>query len=893
MRRLLAIALCLSACQPQTQEGPPRYVGTVDGTDALIGVAVEDGTVIAYVCGKDSWQTRTGWFATSLTEGTTEGAVESAQSASGHTLESAVVERTRVTGTIRFADGTSATFTAERADPSTNAGLYDTTTSEGQAGLIVTNDLQFAGAASALDPDTLEVTRSQVGVGGTLSGASTGSVRVTIPNLTTTVLTPVVPTQQSVNGSSPLLFILAHGMSHPIDSELSLVDTPFYSRGEWSVDFLRGLLGAAPNAQNQLFTFLAPFTDPNYRNVGASFPATLAEADIAANAAIPANFVTLVPVDITPPSITNLTQLARPAPPVSLFITYRDAPGGLVQSGQRVANQAYLAVRWYELRFKRTPRVVFVTQSFGGLATRFVLSTPTVAELNTAQVPFDGVTLTAEDTRRSAYVRDRTMSVVTLGTPHEGSFLADLAVPIQTSIQDSLRGLRSQTGNGSPAERFGQQLRVAANFFPQLNGAALTTEQVLRTSEDALNELSRRVNGRALRDLRHPFLATVNQGPLHPKRARRVSSPIVNASNQLIPIYTAGSRSPGGRAFDAPELSAFSRYQAEGETERRWITLTMAADLGVRLARAQGYGSSTTTLLAPFDARLDRRRRIVDFGAFVRERAETVAGQLSPWLVQNQSATTTALDATTRLALGPAQGLSLPIYLANEGSFDLGGSVTVPALGFQCTTVDGQVFRFVLDFGVLITRLVQTYSNLEKAANMGAAPDLNALISALGVLAADVDGVKTWFLDKYNGLQVPDGRCRLPSDVSIASLFSVANIGNWSVVKANDTFPAPRWVRGNAVAQDDEIDTDGAVAFDSAVGLTLGTNTPMFFDHTRTDDVRSGVPVLGSWYRFFDSPIEPDCHGMQHQFVAGEWVIDTFGAAGPIPRASGLGSFTQ
>jgi hypothetical protein len=895
MRRpFLVLLLACHACQPMmTAEGPTRFVGTVDGTDALIAVALEEGNVVAYVCGKDSWETRTGWFATSLADGATgdEGAVLPVESASGHLLESALVERARVTGSLRFADGTTARFTAERADPTTAAGLYDTTSAEGQAGLIVTNDLQTAGASSSLDPDTFETTRAQVSVTGSLTGVQSGGIRVSIPNLSTTTLTPVVPTQQAVNGSSPLLYVLVHGMSHPIDSELSLVDTPYYSRGEWSVDFLRGLLGASPGAANPLFTFQRQFSDAEYRDVATAFPANLAEADVAANAAIPSNFVTLTEVDNRPP---GLNTIARPAPPVSLFITWRDAPGGLVQSGHRVANQAFLALRWYEQRFKRTPRLVFVTQSFGGLATRFVLSTPTTAELVAAGVPFDGVVLTAETTRRSVYLRDRTMSVVTLGTPHQGSFLADLGVPIQTSIQDALRGLRGQVGSGSAGERFGQQLRVAATFFPQLDGVASTTQQVQRVSEEALEELLRRVNGRALRDLRHAFLATVNQGPLHPRRARRAASPITNASNQLIPIYAAGSRSPGGRAFDAPELSAFARYDVEGETERRWILLTMGADLGVRLARAQGYGSSTTAALAPFDARLDRRRRIADLGAFVRERVQTTATQVSPWVIDSQlnQTVTTALDATARLALGPAQGLSLPIYLGREGSFELTGTVRAPALAFQCTSELNRTSRIVIDFGRLLSSLIAAHGSLTAALTAVGDLDLNALVSSFTFTAQEVDSIKGWFLEKYATASNAEGRCRLPTDVSIASLFAAANLGNWRVVRGTDTFPAPVWVRSNVVAQDDEIDTDGAVAFDSAVGLTLGTSTPMFFDHSRTDDTRNGVPVIGSWYRFFDSPIEPDCHGMQHQFVAGEWVHDTFGPAGPIPRATALGGFT-
>ncbi len=899
-RFIVFLALSLSVgCQPSmmppTEDGPPVWVGHVDGTDALVGLALEEGVVVAYVCGKDSWETRTGWFSTQLIDGAIdEGDVAPAESASGHTLEAARIEKRSATGTLRFADGLTATFKAERANAATAAGLYDTTSSEGQAGLIITNDLDAAGAATSIGANGVP-TRAQVAVTSNRATSTTTaglrSVQVSVANLATTGLTQVTPTQQSVTGQSPLLYIVVHGMSHPAGTNLATLDTPPTARNEWSVDFLRGLLGAAPGARNQLFTFVRPFADADFLTSGAIFPATLAEADIATNPGLPANFVSFEPVTPTaPPPIPGLTTLARPAPPVSAFITYREPPAGLVESGQRIANQAYLALRWYELRFRRTPRVVFVSQSFGGIASRFVLSVPTTAELAAAQVPFDGVTLSAEDTRRMVYVRDRTVSLVTLGTPHQGSFLADLGVPVQTMARRMVQVVRNTTvGDGSEVDVFATGMRVLAQQFPSLAPASLTVNEAQANVEAGFEEFDRHLNGRALRDLRHDFWERVNRGPLHPRKARRGSSPIQSAANQLIPVYAGGSRSPGGRAFTAPELSVFARYAQENERERGWITMTMGSDVAVRLLRAEGFGRTSNPVLSGFAQRLDRRKRLVDLGATARTQGQTLVGQLSPWLVEQQG-TTTAINAFVSLALGPAQGVSLPVYLDQEGAFDLSGRVNAPALGFACTD-GGQSFRIVLDFGRLLTSLVTTYSSLSMARQAVGTQDLNALISALNLASSNVDDVKQWFLDKYGALQVPEGRCRLPSDVSLASLFSVANLPNWQLAVGMDSFPAPRWVRSGQRASDGEIDTDGAVAFDSAMGLTLGTTTPLFFDHERTDDVRSGQPARGSWYRFFDSPIEADNHGMQHQFIAGEWIFDTFAPAGPVPQRDGLGRF--
>src|SRR6185436_4189813 len=108
-----------------------------------------------------------------------------------------------------------------------------------------------------------------------------------------------------------------------------------------------------------------------------------------------------------------------------------------VESSRRIANETYLAVRWYELHFRRTPKVVFVTQSFGGDIARFILSNPTQAQVDAPGTPSlnaDHITLGAEDRRRSDYVRDRIVYAVTLGTPHEGSFMADTFVPLQQKV---------------------------------------------------------------------------------------------------------------------------------------------------------------------------------------------------------------------------------------------------------------------------------------------------------------------------------------------------------------------------------------------------------------------------------------------------------------------------
>jgi hypothetical protein len=103
-------------------------------------------------------------------------------------------------------------------------------------------------------------------------------------------------------------------------------------------------------------------------------------------------------------------------------------------------------------------------------------------------------------------------------------------------------------------------------------------------------------------------------------------------------------------------------------------------------------------------------------------------------------------------------------------------------------------------------------------------------------------------------------------------------------------FPAPAWKRTDTAVSDGEVDSDGVVPFSSAMGFSLGTDIPEFFDHRRNDGP-NGRP--GSWYRFYDSPMENMSHAMQHQHTTGKFLRDTIlgPGAGPVPGPGPLSVF--
>ncbi len=63
----------------------------------------------------------------------------------------------------------------------------------------------------------------------------------------------------------------------------------------------------------------------------------------------------------------------------------------------------------------------------------------------------------------------------------------------------------------------------------------------------------------------------------------------------------------------------------------------------------------------------------------------------------------------------------------------------------------------------------------------------------------------------------------------------------------------------NTVGSDNEVDNDGLVGIDSALGVTLGTNKVWYFDHDQEWTI-DNEPIRGSWYRIFHGPWEYENH---------------------------------
>ena len=140
----LAVACTSLACggrlatDPVPAQGVARqdvYVGSLEGTDAVVAVVVEGSDVVAYVCGgAKTLATHTRWFT-----GTRQDDGPIRIETDGWALAGAF-DGTRVEGTLAGDHQAPQKWTAQRVRPDTLAGLYAVTDEGCRTGLVVRQD---------------------------------------------------------------------------------------------------------------------------------------------------------------------------------------------------------------------------------------------------------------------------------------------------------------------------------------------------------------------------------------------------------------------------------------------------------------------------------------------------------------------------------------------------------------------------------------------------------------------------------------------------------------------------------------------------------------------------------------------------------------------------------
>lgn len=888
---------------------PHVFVGKMDG--ALIALVESETSIVAYTCGQgEAFGSRTGWYL-GVRSGLDVGLVNANN---GLRLQGNLSE-SGGSGTLVSPDGAETAWTVEPARE--GAGLFDFEDAENLVGFIRTNDGETAGNAIV-----------RVGtVGGTspapsptsspvspTSTSPTPTPSVSFDNGGSTRLVPTTPvtvaSNRVVTRTGPVVVFLVHGMSDNIGTKTvkeaadlangacdAPRNTPLYGRCEWGQDFLPGLFGTTDihtrlqNLAGRDVTgdaFLRdeqnrpPFDENLGRAVNTSgcwTSTTAGSTDEVFDPAIAQHFVTRVPTSATAPKFGK----GRP-PLLSAFVTYRDSTSGLVSAGRRVSRQIYAALRWYETTFAVTPGVILVSQSFGGLASRFLLSRPTPAEL-TGERNIEKVAICKEDLAKMDYVRDRTLYLLTLATPHEGSYMAEWGVPAKTFVTDVLTKLR-QNLTTNP-------LAASIQATAALAGLLLQTDLGLQQKIlDGIDSLLAVLKTPALTDLRLARMQDFNLGPLSPEKARRTgSSPILGAQKALVPIYTTLARSPGSDAFDSPDLKrGFTTYATKRPKAQGWITSTMfLADMVTRQFVPHGYGDATVAPYGPFQDILDRRARLFDasptlqeFEAKFASDIEAVLATVSPWfeglLGRNGAAVFRALGGDVTVNVPKAM---VPIHTKTRWRIGFNGTTApVPVPALEC-----QGRRIPLDFTPLARALVTSFGTTQAVIDKIAGGDLNAVFEALGQAVANdnqlAQEVASWFVDAVAATTNLPAECNAAPDNPF-DVFSLGELANWKVVAATGQIPVPVWIDTGEQVRDGEMDNDGCVHSASALGFTLGRQ-PFYFEHDRRD---APSAQFASWYRLYDNPVaEKYNHGLQYSNDVGLWIAQTFlnPRVGPVP----------
>jgi hypothetical protein len=209
----------------------------------------------------------------------------------------------------------------------------------------------------------------------------------------------------------------------------------------------------------------------------------------------------------------------------AVFVVTRDGSRGLGEQVVATATQVEAGVERFRQvlaaadpdtpESDREPQLVLVSHSFGGLVGRYLLTNPPLDD-----GPFG---VDAATRARADDIRDRTLYLVTLGTPHEGSAAADRAV-LLAAVDDLLR------------DELGRPNAFTRRWLTPLLDEGAT----LLRLEDPVTDHLRTDVWAALND--------PDDGLLAAHRARR-------SDGSTVPVYALAAHSPGGHFFVDPMVS--------------------------------------------------------------------------------------------------------------------------------------------------------------------------------------------------------------------------------------------------------------------------------------------------------------------------------------------------
>ncbi len=927
MKTLKAILLIgtaivsLVACGGSTPPTPAELsktslVGKIENSDALIAIVRDENSFIAYICGgKSTWQTHTGWFRSDTI------------SAKGNYLESssglkfsANFADTSAKGTLTLNDGTALSWSTESAKK--EAGLFVLEEAGLLAGVITDNDGNVAGTARAVDPKGAFLS-SPVKVQQALDNRLVVQTQRLGVDIQLEVDRLRKPSGAVAQPAAPTIIVLLHGLTSQIgasaaeDMALSGVPgTRKHARLYWTEPFTQSLLGGTKHSP--LVTLGGIDVSGIQFNTGAlpTLPNEVPDAGVC---------------DLDDFVTTQDRFSTTVAPNLSVLLAHRRAGLGLVEQAMDASAQINRCQLVFRNKYNVMPKFVFMGHSMGGIVARFMLSSPTRADLETAiangfvAAPTAGrLDSYASTFNQMGYIRDRTMYVLTLASPHEGSRLADQPRIFQEKLQQVINWIESGNPNptsfGLTAQDVLMVERLGSAVLPLLalsgQGAQNSPESRgltrISASQAALVSAIRKLivflnfgtpTTTGIQDVDSATWKGLNTGSddnnildglLHPRQLTRgFDSPIPNAARKLIPIHVAGARKAGAEVYDSLSLN---QIQTDLKRYNLLNPIFESSSRFVKQLTQSMIGHAALWAVAGAKPALDPRLDTINYTDWLTEttRATEVAiaangfpSSMRLWRYAKSRVSSPLNDAMVTYLLSTLSGTGgspkIPAYLKNKWEVNFNDRVNarVPALVCRDANGNNLITPITIDLELFLQALVSGGRTLEAGINAFTTTSMLEMLSEIRKISNEYQNIATDIIN----LITPTLRtianlpidCKGPLGTTPGDIFTgdPLNLKPWKFILVTQEISAPQIVETNLPNTDGFVEQDALVEYDSALGFKLGTSIVDYFDHTRTDHTIALKPAPGSWYRFYTSGVEPFNHEIMHAAV-GAWISDTF-----------------
>ncbi|MEM7103000.1 MAG: hemopexin repeat-containing protein [Bacteroidota bacterium] len=218
--------------------------------------------------------------------------------------------------------------------------------------------------------------------------------------------------------------------------------------------------------------------------------------------------------------------LTQSVPDVSLIPLYRNGAARLDEQVRVTIDDIYDNYQscFGDLPKAQQPQIILVSHSFGGIVSRFMLSDP--------EKGLNGKDVFEDSHRKKAdFIRDRSLYLVTLATPHNNSPLPGMAMKLDRKFDELADIFRIK--DDLPLQYATAEV---SSFLDEI--ADIIDDNAIRNEYIGGNRP-------CMLDFKNMDPVKVNQGLLAPHKMQRTDG-------TLIPVYTLGGRSPGHNFFDTP-----------------------------------------------------------------------------------------------------------------------------------------------------------------------------------------------------------------------------------------------------------------------------------------------------------------------------------------------------